>query len=205
MKLRNMTILVTASLLSACVGKVDVIAPTAHGSQTNEKTIDRSKDQVWADLIPALGREFFVVNNMDKSSGFINISYNGDASKYLDCGRIISHVENLRGKRDYDVNAAAPRALYETLRDGDLKSYDRRTELDGRININIVEQQRNKTIVSVNAKYVLTVSTIIWDPAGHRTIDQYKLNFNTGGYDKGAFIECRPNGNLERDILALAR
>jgi hypothetical protein len=63
--------------------------------------VERSKDEVWNELVAGLGAQFFVINNMDKASGFINVSYSGDPEKYVDGGELYFQVENLRGPREY--------------------------------------------------------------------------------------------------------
>lgn len=51
----------------------------------NARVVEKSKAEVWKHLVQKLGQQFFVVNNLDKDSGFINVSYRGDPEKYCDC------------------------------------------------------------------------------------------------------------------------
>ena len=85
--------------LAGCAGKVDYIRPTTQISLgQNTKLIQKPRDAVWATSVPALSKQFFVINNLDKTSGLINLSYSGDPEKYIDCGRITSFVKNAQGE-----------------------------------------------------------------------------------------------------------
>jgi len=92
-------ILVTITLSGCVSGKVDYMRPSQQSSLSNSKIINRSRDEVWNSSVPQLGKQFFVINNLDKSSGLINISYSGDPEKYVECGTITSYVRNVRGER----------------------------------------------------------------------------------------------------------
>ncbi|MFZ0050306.1 MAG: hypothetical protein WAK96_00895, partial [Desulfobaccales bacterium] len=88
-------------ILSGCAGKLDYAAPSPTSTINNSIIVDKSKDEVWKTIVPALGKKFFVINNLDKESGIINVSYKGDPEQYVDCGRITSYVANARGERTY--------------------------------------------------------------------------------------------------------
>ena len=105
--MRHLVIAALSLCVAACAGKVDYIRPTASVSPSfNVKTVERSRDAVWNASVPELGKQFFVINNLDKSSGLMNISYTGDPERYIDCGRITSYVKNARGERTYDFAGA---------------------------------------------------------------------------------------------------
>jgi hypothetical protein len=80
--------------LTACAGKVEYLRPNIGVPIANTRAVDMSRDELWTRLIPELGKRFFVINNLDKASGLINISYTGDPELYVDCGRITSYVKN---------------------------------------------------------------------------------------------------------------
>ncbi len=60
---------------AGCAGKLEYTPPTASYAVTNSKIVNKTKEEVWSELVPALAKKFFVINNIDKSSGLINISY----------------------------------------------------------------------------------------------------------------------------------
>ncbi|WZB71892.1 hypothetical protein WJ968_09260 [Achromobacter xylosoxidans] len=50
--------------------------------------VDKPIDEVWTKAVPAIGKQFFVINNLDKSSGLMNLSYSGSPEQYVDCGHL---------------------------------------------------------------------------------------------------------------------
>ena len=74
--MRIAILLVAVSLVAGCAGKLDYVRPTTPAAaSTNYKIIDKPREAVWNASVPELGKQFFVINNLDKSSGLINISY----------------------------------------------------------------------------------------------------------------------------------
>jgi len=195
-------------LLSACAGKVDYYGPAARAKADNEKTINRARDDVWNKSVPQLGRMFFVINNLDKSSGLINISYSGDPARYIDCGRIVSFVQNARGERTYDFPAARANQTYEVMAPNGLYFIERKLSLEGRMNLIFEELGSNGTRVSANTRYVVTRSQTVRHAANN--IPQSKTDtISFTSYDGAAFpanqdgraAECRSTGVLEREVL----
>jgi len=85
--MRNFGVLVVLCVLPGCASvSFDYRPPTTTIRQNHAKDVSRPKDQVWNDTVAALGQRFFVINNLDKASGLINISYSGDPARYVDCG-----------------------------------------------------------------------------------------------------------------------
>jgi hypothetical protein len=61
-------------LLASCMaGKLDYMRPMTTRHIDVSKIINKPRDAVWNAAVPALGKQFFVINNMDRSSGFINL------------------------------------------------------------------------------------------------------------------------------------
>ena len=120
------------TLLAGCAveGRLDY-RPPAPVSLSNTATVERSKDAVWKQLIPALGKEFFVINNLDKESGIVNVSYSGDPERYVDCGLLTSYVKNAKGERTYKFPGARAYMVYETMDMGRLFSIERKVNVEG--------------------------------------------------------------------------
>ena len=155
--MRVLASIVTTLLLASCAGKVEYIRPTALSIPgANTKIIDRPRDAVWNAAVPELGKQFFIINNLDKSSGLINISYSGDPEKYIDCGRITSYVKNARGERTYDFAGATAQQNYEIMEPGvGLFLIDRRMALEGRVNLVFQEVNSSQTRVTANTRYLV--------------------------------------------------
>ena len=164
--------------------------------------VNESKEKVWNKLVQGIGANFFVINNMDKQSGFINVSYSGDPEKYVEGGDLHFDFSNLRGKRNYDFPATQAYAQYETMINGSLCAITRKMELDGRMNILIGEIDSSHTSVSVNTRYVLTMNLTGTDVEGHNLQPyQETITFNTGHSGKSSGGgEYYSNGEFERSI-----
>lgn len=193
-------------LIVGCVSNNFIYTPpNTYKMQTNSAIINKSKDQVWKQLITGLGKEFFVINNMDKDSGFINISYSGDPERYIDGGELYFMVENLAGKREYRFPASKKYARFETVINNSLLVLERKLSLEGRMNIIIAELEPSKSSVTVNTRYILTQTT-----AGRNVLGEYMpqnvqtISFNTGGSatNQGGTI-YRANGKFEEKVLSI--
>lgn len=165
------------------------------------------RDAVWNSAVPKLGKQFFVINNLDKSSGLINLSYSGDPESYVDCGRIISYVSNARGARTYDFPASKADQQYEVM-SGNLFFVHRKMSLDGRINLIFEELSPNETRVTANTKYVLSKTfTVNGVTGGIPQTQTDSISFNSGGtasfptVSDGRATECVSTGKLESEIL----
>lgn len=124
----------------------------------SSKVVAKSYDALWAEAVPELGKQFFVINNLDKASGLINLSYSGDPEKYVDCGSAATEVSNARGKRDYFFPASTAYTTYETFipQVRQLATIQRRMSLEGRVNLIFEKLDASQTKVTANVKYILT-------------------------------------------------
>lgn len=209
-------LLLSCCFFAGCSHTLKYSRPTSRYDIQNSITIEKSKDQVWSNLIPALSKTFFIINNLDKESGLINVSYSGEPEQFVDCGEIYSFIQNLAGERSYRFPAATAYKEYEIWNEQFLRPVPvkRKMHLDGRINIVIQEIAPNKTQVSAYAKYVIDrdFSTLVPHYAGYSSYSTWEnfsdsISFNTGetGVFKSGSTECKCNGKLERTILDLLK
>jgi len=210
MKMKKSAPLLALLVLAGCAGKLDYVRPSAPpGSANNTKIIDKPREAVWNSSVPELGKQFFVINNLDKSSGLINVSYNGAPEKYIDCGRVTSYVKNARGERTYDFAGASAQQQYEVMDGNGLFYINRRLSLEGRVNLIFEEVTQNQTRVTANTRYVVQRQVTV--TAAANNIPQSgsdSISFNSGS--SGAFApnkngqatECVATGALEREILS---
>jgi hypothetical protein len=200
--MKKVILLAPLMLLAGCAGKISYTPPASTASANNTALIDAPIDTVWAAAVPKLSKQFFVINNLDKASGLINVSYTGDPEKYVDCGQISSYVNNLHGARTYVFPAASAFKAYEVLVNGQYAQINRKMELEGRVNLIFEAVNKNQTRVSAHTKYVVTKTITSPNFAG---TDKNSVDFNTGG--SGMFAGptpatvCRATGALEQEIL----
>lgn len=204
---------VVAANLTGCAGSLQYTPPSKAAQPVNSITIARPRDEVWRSSVPEIGKRFFVINNLDKDSGLINVSYTGDPAEYVDCGHIESVVENFAGKRSYEFNGAKADQFYETLAPNTpLTHYRRRMKLEGRVNLIFQATGESETTITANTKYVLTRDqTAQVVPNGLVQSASDTISFNTGqtgsfpGNANGASLECVATGKLETAILSAIR
>ena len=219
-------------LLSGCATQGKSGMQYTDGKQEkveNEVTVDGSSSVLWDKLVGDLAKSFYVINNIDKESRIINVSFNSNSpTEFVDCGqtsRSYSEGENIENY-EYDVagNSSFKVALKSTHPKFSLYSQViRNSSLDGRANIYLAPDTSNskRTNVSVNARYIVTskVSQEIYSKHFMHTAyshaksvpsQTYTYIFQTnrpsttdaGG---GVKVVCSSKGKLEREILDIVQ
>src|SRR5690242_1221407 len=190
-------------------GRLDLLPPITQPRLDNSLVVEKPLEVVWSAAVPALGKQFFVINNLDKSSGLINISYAGDPEAYVDCGRIVSYVKNARGERTYDFPAARAEQAYEVMEGGLLYFVNRKISIDGRMNLIFEQMSPVQTRVTATVRYIITKSIQIRDINGNARSDSSSISFNSGSgasfatAPDGIATRCVATGRFERQVLSL--
>jgi hypothetical protein len=201
MKTNNKLLIFISLICAGCAGKIEYVKPTTSQRPSNSITVIASRDKVWDSAIPKLSKQFFVINNLEKASGLISLSYSGNPESYVDCGKIISYVKNLRGERTYDFPASKAEQQYEIMTSELFRAY-RKMSLEGRINLIFEEAGANETRITANIKYILSRTFSISDALSHTNTQSDAISFNSGGSASFAGgTECTPTGKLEYEIL----
>jgi uncharacterized protein YceK len=204
-------IVITSALITGCATvNSTYTAPSQYTEANRSIIIDKGKDDVWIAMVRALGENFFIINNLDKESGLINVSYNANPEKYCDCGTF--HAEyHFTQNEIFDFPAAIKFQEYKSkLPNGQHTIISRNMSLDGRINILIIDDKDaipKRCRISVNARYIVTesVNTRIINGVPHSNITN-SVSFDSG--NMGALPTgtiCYPNGKLEAEILEMIK
>jgi hypothetical protein len=207
---KKLALLLLACLMGCVTGKVELMQPSKT-TTTNSKVIDKPREAVWNSAVPMLGKQFFVINNLDKSSGLMNISYAGDPDRFVDCGRIRSTVNNMRGERTYEFAGESANENYEAVVHNQLFSINRKMALEGRMNLVFEEVGPNQTRVTTNTRYVVTRNVRVYRVGGQipPQTGTDTISFNSGAaasFPKaldGRATECAAKGVFESDVLSL--
>ena len=188
----------------------------------NEVVINKPFEVVWSSLIRKLSKSFYVVNNVAKESRLINVSFSSDTPEnYVDCGFTDRTFVMGSLKEDYLYDVAED-STYKfgrgTNQGGNLTIVDyvnRRTDLDGRINIYVAPVGANKTEVSVNTKYIFTAKvdgTRQWlnlhkQPVTSRAfnVPASVINFTTDTKGSSKEITCFSIGKMETEIIGMLK
>lgn len=195
----------------------------------NEVVVPRPQSQVWDILVKELSKSFYVINNIDKESRIINVSFSSTSpAEYVDCGK--SHRTYTQGDKtevyDYDVAGSAEFKIATARQEHpSFANYiivRREPILEGRSNIYIApdEKDNTKTIVTVNTRYIWSVRVKAEAFAQHVSgnilsrgrlpEENTTVTFSTnkpGQQDigDGSKITCFSKGKLERDILEMVQ
>jgi hypothetical protein len=195
-------IVVTMCGFGCAIGNISYYEEQGIKNTDNTIFLKESKDKVWAKLIDGIGKSFFVINNIEKDSGLINISYGDDPCRFISCGTLNSYVLSAQGKRQYNFPACIEYKEYEEFHKGNLFIIRRWITLDGRASI-IVQKRNNGTLVKVNVRYVVIKNAKIYDPSYkfiNTKLSNIKFNSN-GGESFPNGLKCYANGQFEKMIL----
>lgn len=201
--------------------------PVAGELIKNELVVKQPFSDTWDTLVGELAKSFFAINNVEKASRIINVSFGTDKPEaYVDYGVAERTFEYGEENSTYKYPIAGSSFYKFAEAWGSLNhlpavsSVSRKTSLEGRINIYVAPKD-NDTTVTVNARYVLTarVSRQREVMNGYGSViqrqdvpeKQTSISFNTGqpgSADWGtpsfkANIKCRSTGLLESEILKM--
>ena len=182
--------LLVVALLTGCgVTQPTYEAPQRADSVQTSATVDQSYDETWDHLIQYTSQRFFAIDNYEKDSGLMTLSFSSDPSRFVDCGYIETD-----GPPSYEGPYVA---WFEQRSDVNMN-------LDGRMNLTVQEASEAETMVSVNTRYVVQIETMTGATYG-------PWAFNTGGsatqsvpsnnFGATDTRTCRPTHEAEQVIL----
>lgn len=209
---------ITLGILSFCSAEAKFIdgdtrydPPTVAVEVDGDEIFDASYDDTWRAVVAHLSDTSFVVDTMDKESGFISVSFAvKDPRSVIDCGKWTMWVKNLRGRREYSFDGASAHATFETLSDGTLMQIERNVSLSGKFNILTTSLSEHSSRVKVTTRYVPQVSQTVSNyqvdsnfrrAAPVTSTDSFSFNTGQEAHVPGAQTVCRANGQLERGLL----
>lgn len=194
-------LVVIASVSGCATSSVDYRPPSGT-TIINSKKVSKDFDGAWNDLVRQLSSDFFVINNIDKSSRLINVSFStSHPSDYIDCGSTTRKFSNAHGEQVYNYVTANSSQFAVVNRQHVGFNGTRTTKLQGRVNVYVAPTQGG-TEISVNSKYVFTVdfNAVGFDgsPGGSQT---GTYDFSTKSPHSSPQLTCFAKGTLESKIL----
>jgi len=139
--------------------------PLSTNLPNNNKIINKPFDKVWDNLVSELATSFFVINNIDKESRIINISFHSNTpNQFVDCGKTTRNFSFNKQTETYSYDTAESSSFKHAGKWGPYQNLpsvldlNRKVSLDGRINIYIAPLDENTTKISVNVKYILLIN-----------------------------------------------
>ena len=150
----TVVVLLSIILVGCTVGTATYVQPIVTSStEQYSMVISDEFDNVWMKLIEYAGSTFFTIDNYEKDSGLVTLSFGAaNPSEFITGGHWKTSISNFDG--DY--------VDYLTL------YYN--GKLTGRMNIVVLKISEEETRVNVNARYIFSSQHDTWA-------------FNTGSYD----------------------
>ena len=201
-------------MLMGCAAKTDIqYSPPSQNEGKNSRVYSHNVEQVWDAAIKAVGEQFFVLDNIERDSKIITLSFSSqDPNSFVDCGKFtVTNSGGMSGKGVTSYYGAQSRAEFLVADDTPHpKPSSRTTSLSGKSNILVSSEGTTKTKVSVMTRYVLDVSFegVRYIPVGFSGFNQSVrdsdvVSFNcgeTGRSNKGS-AQCVSRFTLEKNIL----
>ena len=214
MRLKSLVGVIIFAAVGCASTATNYSGPQSH-NVVNEKSVGGEFGAVWSRYVDELSKSFFVINNISRDSGIINISYStGSPGDFIDCGDTRHETKHPDlGSRVYNYRGADGSSYLYGVKDTNiLLEITRRTKLTGRANVFIADRD-DGTLVRANVKYVFTIHTTGKATTGEQTSFDFELDFSTS---EGASytiqtlngpvtLRCVSNGRLETRLLDLAK
>ena len=159
----SMLIIVMFTVIGCISGSYE--PPTYKSSKEKYQTvINVPYDKVWSQLIQYTAQTFFAIDNYEKASGLITLSFGvSTPEKFITGGHW--EYRDLRPAKQIDFSGDYVK----------FASMYNRGELSGRMNIVVTEMNKGKTKIRVNARYIF--NTMV------KSGRQLTWSFDTGGCD----------------------
>ena len=208
MKGRALLAIALALVVTGCAtSKLNYIPPSV-GAVDNQVSINGSFDSVWDRLVKNLASDFFVINNIEKTSRIINVSFSSNTPpEFISCGVSSREFSNARGTQKYEYDPASSTQYTFTDKGGLVFNAVRAARLNGRANVYVAPSDDGNTLVSVNTKYVVDVTqsftNVYGQPVGNQN---FTFDFSTKQPQVTPDgVTCVTKGNLEQMILDYAK
>ena len=226
----NVVILSLVILLSGCATQgtnTFKYNPSTLLKIPNEITVSKPYSEVWDGLVKELSKSFYVINNIDKESRIINLSFSSSSpSDFVDCGKSYRTYKQGDKLETYNYNVAGSAKFKVATEKQEHPSFvnyvliNRKPNLEGRSNIYIAPEEHDKTrtSITVNTRYI--VSVIVKGEAfaehvngnvfsrGQIPENTTTVSFNTnqiGQVEVGnpEMLTCVSKGKLEKEVLEM--
>lgn len=185
-----------AVVSASCANKINYTPPAADApAPPNVLVVTAPFDEVWSGLIERVGSQFFAIDNFEKESGLLTLSFTASPmSSVVDGGHIEVNYDNsfAAGMGNYRPTVLKFNGPYTTY----IEQYHR-AQLNGRVNLVVRSVDASTTKVTVNTRYAIkTDAGTITLHSGERVHGSFKA----GGRTKSCAFQ--PTGVVEQKILS---
>tara|TARA_Y100000748_G_scaffold12451_1_gene10233 strand:+ start:494 stop:1117 length:624 start_codon:yes stop_codon:yes gene_type:complete len=175
------------------------VEPFGKYSESYSYDVNASFDEAWSALIDYSSTAFFGIDNFEKESGLLTLSFGvEDPNQYLDCGTIL--VMN-GGNVTFDGSYVDYARIYNSA------------EFTGLMNISVRDINENTANIRVNTRYIFTTTGQYYDPTLNifRPTPAVIFSFDSGSSDTegastyiegtGSLRTCMPTYKAEKAII----
>lgn len=188
--MRNLVFILPVLFLMGCE-TAQYIPPSERSANNFSITVNQNYDTTWRAIIDYLSSTFYVIDNFEKDSGIVTVSFGASNPEDLvDCGQ---------------WNAKWIDAYYQRQKfDGPYVQFLRlyiQGQLSGKMSISVRKVSENQTEVRVNARYILSAEPNEWtfDSGSSSTISVSAMRGST------TTRTCRPTYKAETSILSAVK
>lgn len=192
-------------MLSGCVSHTTNLSAPNHYNPNTVKIVDKTFDDTQKNIVSRLSKSFFVINNIEKESGIISISFSSDNPyEYIDCGELKSTIGGKTSQINLSRDQTYPWPYQQSIYTLEGTVF-RDVSLSGRVNIYIEQASSSTTEVNANTKYVVETVESFSNNLG-QSLNQLRnsVTFQTNTVGLLQNIRCRSTGKLEEIILELS-
>jgi len=167
-------IIVFITLFIASASASAVYTPPAQNNSEKQfsKIINKPYDEVWDNLINYAASTYFGIENFEKESGLLTLSFGAsNPEEYITGGYLKVDIKNINESRHFEGDFVKYHALYNSV------------SLIGKMQIVVKKKNEIATQVIVNAKYVFTINQKILTNSGSNLYYAYvpeTWSFNSG-------------------------
>jgi len=184
--MRYFTLLIIVLVFTGCASAPKYVGPDPSSASKTSVNIARTYDETWSRLIQYASQRFFAIDDYEKESGLMTLSFSGDPNRFINCGTVGTGSDQ-KSYVDWWNSLSYASA-----------------DFSGRMNIVVQEEAEENTLIEVSTRYVFTVDN---------SQSVFEWVFNTGGSDTliappaglgdgaGGQRTCRPTHQAERLIL----
>lgn len=191
-----------------CAGKINSnkIPPSEYDVQET-KIYNKPYDSVWKAVVQSIGSSYFVLENIEKDSGILSLSFSAQTpDDIIDCGMIEETGTVYMKKYELKYKGTANNITKTVLTDNGLTGTAlRKFSVSGKSNILVKSVGSKSTQVTVKTRYVVELKYNVLLQGALAPIQTHN-SMQFTGKEIGTFnvpgsMTCRSKGTLERSIF----
>lgn len=191
-----------------CAGKINTnITPPNDYDVQETKIYNKPYDIVWKSVVQSIGSSYFVLENIEKDSGILSLSFTTQTPEDLiDCGTIEESGTVQMQKYNLKYKGTDNNITRTVISDnGLIGTALRKFSVSGKSNILVKSIGTKSTQVTVKTRYIVELRYNIFIQGAVAPIQtNHSMHFT--GKEVGTFnvqnsMMCRSKGTLERSIF----